>query len=571
MAESSIKKIFDSFKRIFNAFREQSKGAFIVGGLGTLAFLVIFGVISAHVWDFSNSPKFCGTFCHTMPPEYKSYNISMHANVGCVSCHIGEASTMQAILMKASHGMHLPNLLLGRYHKPITVKSLRPATESCEHCHWPEAFHDDTVREKKHYDTDKNNSESTTFIIMRTGGGKTHEGRGKGIHWHIENEVWYIAADKQKQIIPWVKVVDSKGKTEEYIDATADFTLEFFQQAEKRKMDCLDCHSRTAHLFRSPNRALDNALALKQIDRRIPYIKKKGLEVLEPKHKSIDEGAKAIWTLDDFYKTNYPDFYNENQPLIKNALEEMEKILRQTTFPDMNVGWSTYADNTGHKEFPGCFRCHNGKHFNSKGESIRLHCNICHSIPLTLEEGETVKPGEIGKVLVSLNEPSSHREANFIADHRFQANPDCAACHGPIKFGYENHNFCSNQACHGTKWPMVNLNARVSHPIERIGKHAHVWCHRCHKGEKKPEYVCSNCHKPPSPTHFGPNCSNCHSPIGWKKSAAMTGGGIPPVPHDISGRKDCLICHGEGKFKAFPDNHKGRTNETCLNCHKPKK
>lgn len=571
MTEPTKKTFKSLFLQQRDLIYQQSLPQLLAGALILLVILLPVVVVTVIVWDYTNSPGFCGTRCHTMPPEYAAYKASLHSQVRCVDCHIGKASTLETIRMKASHGSHLYRLIFG-YERPIIVKSLRPAKGSCERCHWPEAFHDDTVREIKHYASDINNTESKVFLVMRTGGGATREGRGKGIHWHIENEIFFIANDKQKQNIPWVKVVDFKGNVTEYIDATAEITPEFIKKTKKHKMDCLDCHNRSAHLLRSPDRALDKTLALRRIDRRIPFIKKKGLEVLRVPYTTIEEGVKAIWALEDFYRKNYADFYNQNHGLVQVALQEFERILRETVFPDMAVGWTTYPDNIGHKEFAGCFRCHNGKHFNSKGESIRLHCNICHSIPLTVAEGEWVDPAKLGEVLLTATEPPSHKGANFMADHRFQAEPNtCGACHGSVTFGYKNHNFCSNEACHGTKWPMVNLDAKVSHPIERIGKHAQVWCHECHKGERKPEYVCSNCHKPPKKTHYGPDCSQCHSPVGWKKSAAfLSKKKPPPLPHELKNRENCLVCHGEDKFKPFPAEHKGRTNETCLTCHKSK-
>lgn len=43
----------------------------------------------------------------------------------------------------------------------------------------------------------------------------------------------------------------------------------------------------------------------------------------------------------------------------------------------------------------------------------------------------------------------------------------------------------------------------------------------------------------------------------------------PPVPHSLDGREDCLACHQEGigGAPAVPDDHEGRTNETCTACH----
>src|SRR5688572_29979996 len=36
------------------------------------------------------SAEFCGTTCHTtMQPEWRSYQVSPHAEVACVSCHVG--------------------------------------------------------------------------------------------------------------------------------------------------------------------------------------------------------------------------------------------------------------------------------------------------------------------------------------------------------------------------------------------------------------------------------------------------------------------------------------------------
>ncbi len=45
----------------------------------------------------------------------------------------------------------------------------------------------------------------------------------------------------------------------------------------------------------------------------------------------------------------------------------------------------------------------------------------------------------------------------------------------------------------------------------------------------------------------------------------------PPIPHDLTGRQDCLACHtnGLGGAPKVPADHAGRPNETCQVCHKP--
>ena len=41
--------------------------------------------------------------------------------------------------------------------------------------------------------------------------------------------------------------------------------------------------------------------------------------------------------------------------------------------------------------------------------------------------------------------------------------------------------------------------------------------------------------------------------------------------HTLEGRDDCLMCHetGVGEAGIIPADHSGRTNDTCITCHKP--
>jgi hypothetical protein len=48
----------------------------------------------------------------------------------------------------------------------------------------------------------------------------------------------------------------------------------------------------------------------------------------------------------------------------------------------MRASWKIYPDNIGHKNWPGCFRCHDGKHYAEDGKrTINANdCNSCHTI-----------------------------------------------------------------------------------------------------------------------------------------------------------------------------------------------
>jgi hypothetical protein len=48
----------------------------------------------------------------------------------------------------------------------------------------------------------------------------------------------------------------------------------------------------------------------------------------------------------------------------------------------MKMDWRTHPDFIGHKDWNGCFRCHDGKHQSADGKnSIQAsNCNSCHLI-----------------------------------------------------------------------------------------------------------------------------------------------------------------------------------------------
>ncbi|MCB0022096.1 MAG: NapC/NirT family cytochrome c, partial [Caldilinea sp.] len=157
--------------------------------LGALAVSFLIGGAG---WELTNSNEFCGLVCHTMPPEYISYLNSPHNRVKCVECHIGRATIATQFTRKAHDISHVVKYLGTGYETPIYVKGLRPAQDICERCHSPEKFSSNSQMVIKRYDAEKNNELSETYLSFKTGGGTEREGLGKGIHWHIENDIEYI-------------------------------------------------------------------------------------------------------------------------------------------------------------------------------------------------------------------------------------------------------------------------------------------------------------------------------------------------------------------------------------------
>ena len=92
--------------------------------------------------NYMDSTQFCGQTCHTpMTPEYTAYQGSPHSRVACVECHVGQGFT-GFVDAKVAGTRQLAGVFFNNYHRPIPspVRSLRPARETCEHCHWPQKF-----------------------------------------------------------------------------------------------------------------------------------------------------------------------------------------------------------------------------------------------------------------------------------------------------------------------------------------------------------------------------------------------------------------------------------------------
>lgn len=420
--------------------------------LGVLTLLVIAGGV--YGWEYSNSPQFCGSACHTMPPQDMTYQQSPHANVTCEECHIGRASFTDQLTRK-SQGLHeLYYTVFNLYEYPIRAKALRPARDTCEKCHEPETFSDDSLRVISHYGEDLNNTESKIYLILKTGGGAKRQGLGRGIHWHIVNRVEYYPLDELDQEIPYVRVYNDDGSLTEYLDIESDFDTSSLDESKLVVVDCVTCHNRVTHEFTFPEESVDIAMTRGQINPEIPLIRKKAVEALTTRYDSREQAFVAFDNLETYYKsTNY---YAGNEEQVKAAIQTLKAIYDRTVFHDQEVDWSTHPNNLGHMSSPGCFRCHDGKHLNQQEEAIRLECNVCHSIPVVAGRDDFIARLEISRG----PEPESHLNPNWISLHNEVFGPSCSACHTmEDPGGTSNTSFCSNSACHGNVYTFAGFDA----------------------------------------------------------------------------------------------------------------
>jgi hypothetical protein len=422
--------------------------------LGIFTLIVI--VSGAYGWDYANSPQFCGTTCHTMPPQNATYLVSPHASVYCTECHIGRSFLGTQFARKSEDLREIYATVFHTYEFPIMATRSRPARETCEKCHQPNTFSYDSLRVITHYQNDQENTPYSISLILKTGGGAKVQGLGKGIHWHIVNKVEYYATDPLQQNIPYIRVYNDNGTITEYVDIESGFDPATIDDSQLKPMDCITCHNRVTHNFRLPADSVDDAMSRGLISTDIPYIREKAVEVLSIQYATKDDAMNAIADLEQYYKDNHPEYYQDNAAKIIEAIQTTRDIYNRTVFLDQKVDWTIHPNNIGHVNSPGCFRCHDGKHLNANQEAIRLECNLCHSIPIVTTPLDLVTRIEISRG----PEPESHLNPNWISLHNSSFNYTCETCH-TIKDagGTSNVSFCSNSACHGTVFQYAGFNA----------------------------------------------------------------------------------------------------------------
>jgi len=361
--------------------------------LTTMVNLLMGSQFSYRAVTYMDTDTFCGRACHkVMDPEYTAYSHSPHARVACTECHIGPGASF-FVKSKLSGAGQVFAVLFNTYPRPIPspVEELRPARETCEQCHWPQRYGGEKFFIHTEYAPNEQNEASTTVALMKIGG-RSFTGT-VGIHGaHVNGaEMQYVATDQHRQVIPQVTYTDANGKVTVFNSTDAKVTPEELARGEHRKMDCMDCHNRPTHIFQVPERALDLAMSQGSISPKLPFVKKQALEALRRDYPDRATGAREIAaSLDNFYRTTYPQTYAADSALIKTAIGTVQSLYEQNIFPDMKITWGTYPNNLGHTDYPGCFRCHDGNHNSADGRTISNDCAACHDLLAVSEKNPKI-------------------------------------------------------------------------------------------------------------------------------------------------------------------------------------
>jgi len=275
-------------------------------------------------------------------------------------------------------------------------------------------------------------------------------------------------------------------------------------------MDCMDCHNRPSHNFPAPEAGVDRAMQANQISPDLPWIKKVAVDALSKEYKDRAEAHEGIGkAIEGFYKAKYPDVATSRSADVEGAVTAVDNLYDRSVFPAMKVNWKTYTMNIGHRNWNGCFRCHDGKHTTKDGTVLSKDCTLCHTMP---ERGPMAPLGA-----------------------------------------------------------SLPVSAEPWHPFPLQGKHADLLCTRCHAAGFRPTMDCAGCHKldTKAPMMDGDSCLTCHPAPGVRKpvtACASCHDGSLGGLHLKGGHPDaaCTDCHAPHAWKVGQ-------RATCLTCHEDKK
>ncbi|MFN8630558.1 MAG: NapC/NirT family cytochrome c [Chloroflexota bacterium] len=455
----------------------------VVAGVG---FAGVYTSVSLITW--TETPDFCGR-CHTMAPELQANQAGPHKSVTCGECHVAPGITGW-LKAKINGTKQLIDVVLGTYPTPIPPPNhadMPSSADTCEECHGVTRTAVRTLKTQTVFTEDQANTPQFVGLMIRPGGGDPFD-VSRSVHWHVLRTVNYWSGEENAQTIDVVEATNADGTTSTYIGQakikdTGNVApdLNTVQTTEaKTTMNCYDCHNRAGHDIANPREGLDEAMLSGAIDPSLPYIKREGMRILWAGYTTTEQADAAADALHDFYKLNFPDVAAKQQPQIDSAISEIKTLYRLTATPDMKVTAQTYPNNLGHLDFPGCFRCHDGGHYEVVNGAVTKKvipstCDTCHTFP------------QIGKV-ASLPlgiPPDTHKDSLWVFNHKTVANAvnpngqSCGECHA--------QDYCVN--CHKTGAVTIDHDQMATNHAAVIRKQGNQACAYCHQ-----PVFCATCH-----------------------------------------------------------------------------
>ncbi len=367
---------------------KDEKKALIVFGMSIGACVAFVGLSGAQTAKFMDSDNFCCLTCHSvMEPEAVTHANSVHSATPCVSCHVGEG-VYGMLVSKLRGAWQVLALLTDHYERPIPapVKTLPSSEDTCRTCHDTKRASPLYMKLYTSFKDDEKNSRVVSAIVMDVG--SSMPGAARGIHAHSSNDlkIRYYTLDPKRRRITWVEAKTPRGTREWKMEGETPPKITTVRKTSKgrpiyiiegagemREMDCVDCHNRTGHGFRDPERLVDNMLASGEIDPALPYAKKVAIKALT----AASEGPKRAIanTIHSELAAAWPMDHN-----VERMADLLADAAGKYIYPKMNISWGTYENLNRHSRDQGCFRCHNQRMTDKTGKNLSQDCDGCHTM-----------------------------------------------------------------------------------------------------------------------------------------------------------------------------------------------
>ncbi len=349
--------------------------------VATLVNVVLVGYAAESSIHYMDSPKFCGTACHSvMQPQWDAYRRSPHAKVDCVECHIGSSSYIKAKLNGVGQ---MWKLTTHTYHTPITmpVGKLLSSKQTCERCH-SSVYVGNRLELYSHFAADQKNTQTVNALMLHIGGPNPGTGKYEGAHWHTnpDVEIRYEYLDEEREKIGKIDVYEKHALVASFVPPGSTG-----KALGERTMDCVDCHNRPTHVFDgSPKAAIDRALATGLLSVKVPFVAQMGAELLA-RSTVPRQGTEAFFRreLTESYHRAHPEIAVTGVDLDASA-KGLANLYLLNVYPAMKLGWGTYRSNLSHQGDGnvGCFRCHDGTHVakasDGTNKTLGQACDSCH-------------------------------------------------------------------------------------------------------------------------------------------------------------------------------------------------
>jgi hypothetical protein len=459
-----------------------------------------------------------------MNPELGAYHLSAHRDVACGECHV-EPGIAGWVKAKMAGTRQLVGVVTGNYPTPIHPPdhALLPRPEdTCQKCHSLDARSFAAVRTHASFQEDEANTREAVGLMIRPGGGDAFN-VNRSVHWHVLSNFAYTSPDTNSEVIDYVSATRDDGEVVEYIALNKIRLAENVRpeidalKATQRNvtLNCYDCHNRVGHDVPNPRTNLDYKLSIGEIDPSLPFIKREGMRILWSGFPNDAAAEAEIDKLAEFYRLNYPDVYATKGAQVEQAMDELKVLYHLTATPEMRVTAATYPNNLGHREWPGCFRCHDGGHFKvvdgvATTETIPSTCNTCHTFP---QIGPAVASVPLGEPPSTHTDDSlwvfNHKDVSTSLDPGGQS---CGDCHG--------QDYCVN--CHSTGAVSVDHDTMATNHAAVIREQGNQSCAYCHQPPQ-----CARCHAEPVLPVTSPASQGSHE---GKREDSLEGLLFPLLP-----------------------------------------